>query len=125
MRPLDFLVLVCVLRVVSFCWFKGDLWPFPELRATAQAYEGQEVMSNLARLLTLNGGLWTGLLCPYCAPHHFGTLLAVIPLAYRNSPSWWFVPLAIGYGWAAAEIIWILDELLPAHASYYRKEDLS
>lgn len=112
MAPLDFLVLALVLRVVAYCWFKSALWPLPELRATAEVYEEQD---------DLYGTLATAFKCPYCAVHHFGTLLAIVPLLYREAPTFWFLILAIGYGWAAGELVWLTDTHLPDHASYHRR----
>lgn len=122
MTLLDFLILALALRVVVFCWFKASLWPFPDIRATVEAYEGQEPETFFEWLYTLGGELWTALKCPYCVVHHCGALLAIPLLCYRSDLPWLPRLLAgVGVGWAAGQLVWLTDWYLPDDLSYHRR----
>jgi len=120
MSVLDYIVLLFALRTCLVVWFQEDLTA--ELRATAQAYADSEVIRTWRYLpyniLTLYGGLWKAITCPFCASHHFGAVLATLAVCCREGVSWWLIPLGIAYGWAAGEILLLLERTLPPDMRY-------
>lgn len=120
MSVLDFVVLMFALRTCLWVWFHGDLTA--ELRATAQAYADTEVTRTWRHLwfniLTLYGNVWKAITCPYCASHHFGAVLGILAVTCREGISWWTIPLGIAHGWAAGELLLLLERTMPPDMRY-------
>lgn len=127
MQILDLIMLVLAIRDIVDIWKNGSI--FEEQRAIVEAHDGEEVectWRNLPyNLVTCYGKLWQLLVCAYCLSRQVALLLALGICVLDVAPVWLAIVIrTIVYGFAAAQVSWMLNIALPKSVQYDRPKPL-
>lgn len=123
MQLFDFIALVLAIRDIVDVWKNGSI--FAERRAIVEAHDGEEVVRTWRRLpynvLTGYGLLWELLVCAYCLSRQVALWLA-LGICFADFLPLWLAALirTIVYGFAAAQVSWMANNMLPERWQYDR-----